>query len=284
MRRFSRRRSATRSGARLACVGHGDPQAPGRHGGSRAPPGRGRRGWNRCIRRLHGEAWERTRAAHRGLGGSDAGAGRRALTPPAAEGYQQWDRADLPQPAGLGLGIPHDVVAFRGTLLIVGGAETGPCAGVPCVSETAAAVWRLKGGAWERQPDQPGLRAGAMASAVATTHRLLILGETTSSPRGTGEGLVWPESCTLTDGVTFTARDAPAQFTAIVAPGPGFVVFLAAATTDAVPEIWSSADGLAWHREVDAATLGAGAIRRMRVVGGQVIAVGAETIHLEAAR
>ena len=79
-----------------------------------------------------------------------------------------------------------------------------------------------------------------MASAVATTNRLLILGETTSSPRGTGEGLVWPELWTSTDGVTFTARDAPAQFTAIVAPGPGFAGFLAAAMTDAGPEIWSS--------------------------------------------
>ncbi len=192
--------------------------------------------------------------------------------------YQTWDRTNLPQPIGQAPGVPHDVVAFNGSVFIVGGAKSTPCAGVPCVPETTAAVWHLKRGRWERLPDQPGLAAGAMTSAAATTDRLLVLGETTFSPKGTGEGLLWPELWTSTDGVTFNAHDAPAQFTAIAALSSGPAQFLAAAQTDAGPEIWSSADGVAWQREVDAKSLGAGWIQGIGSVAGQIVAVGSQTV------
>jgi hypothetical protein len=199
--------------------------------------------------------------------------------PRAADIYQTWDRFGLPQPAGMAPGVPHDIVAFKGSLLIVGGAKTAACAGAPCISETTAAVWRLNGGEWERLPDQPGLRAGAMTAATATGARLLILGETASSPKGTGEGNLWPELWTSTDGITFSARDAPAQFTAIAALSSGPAQFLAAAQTDAGPEIWSSADGVAWQRVVNAARLGAGGIQRIKSVPGRIVAVGTQSVQ-----
>lgn len=202
-----------------------------------------------------------------------------SVLPRVAGIYQIWERSNLPQPAGQAPGVPHDIVAFRGGLLVVGGAKTAACAGAPCISETTSAVWRLEGGGWQRLPDQAGLRAGAMTSAAATSDHLLVLGETTFSPKGTGEGLLWPELWTSTDGVTFTARDAPAQFTAIAALSSGLTQFLAAAETDAGPEIWSSSDGVAWQKDVDAKALGGGWIQRIKSVAGQIVAVGSQTVE-----
>jgi hypothetical protein len=195
---------------------------------------------------------------------------------PAANIYQTWDRADLPQGILRPRGNPHDVVAFRGTLIVVGGAETGSCNGVGCVVETSAAVWYRDTTGWVRLPDQSSFAAGAMESAAATADRLLVLGETTSSPRGqTGEGNLWPELWISTDGLQYEAYDAPAEFNAIMASTDGSGAFLAAALTgDGRSEIWRSLDGRAWERVADAHSLGAGEITTLRAVGGTVIALG----------
>ena len=197
-----------------------------------------------------------------------------------ADIYQAWDRTELPQGSGQAHGNPHGIVEFNGTMIVVGGAETGGCQGqVPCVEETTAAVWRSDGSGWHRLPDTAGLRAGAMRSAAAATNRLLVLGDTTFSPKGTGEGNFWPELWVSSDGETFTAYDAPADFTAIAAVDSGFATFVAAASTDAGPEIWSSADGVRWTRVANATALGTGTIRQIRFVGseGIIVAVGSDT-------
>ena len=183
--------------------------------------------------------------------------------------YQKWARSDLPQGSGQAYGNPHDLVEFRGRLLVVGGAETGTCIGAPCVPETTAAVWVDDQGGWRRLPNQPSFRAGAMSSVAATGSRLLVLGSTTDSPRGTGEGLLWPELWLSDDGLRYRAYDAPAQFGAIVAADSGYALFLAAATAPdgTGSEIWRSLDGLAWERVADERQLGAGQISALRRIG-----------------
>ena len=147
---------------------------------------------------------------------------------PRAVIYQSWQRADLPQGTSQGHGNPHDIVEFKGGLLVVGGAETGQCAGAPCVMETSAAVWRQSTGGWQRLPQQPSFDLGSMESAAASTNHLLVLGSNTKAT-----DCAWrfcAELWVSADGETFTAYQAPAQFTAIVAAESGFAEFLATAT------------------------------------------------------
>jgi len=200
--------------------------------------------------------------------------------------YQKWARSELPQGGSdQARGNPHDLVEFRGRLLVVGGAETGTCTGAPCVRETTAAVWVDDQGTWRRLPNQPSFGAGAMNSMAATRNRLLILGQTTTSPKGTGEGLLWPELWVSANGLTYRAYDAPAQFTAIVGvDDSGYALFLGAATAaDGTGlEIWRSFDGLSWARAADERQLGPGQISALRRLGEfAFVGVGA-TFHHDA--
>ena len=208
--------------------------------------------------------------------GSSASPIRTGSPEPAAAIYQKWNRSDLPQGTRQARGIPHGVVEFLGRLLVVGGAETGHCSGAPCVVETTAAVWVADHGGWRRLPDQPGFGAGAMNAVAASSNRLLVLGSTTKSPKGTGEGLLWPELWVSDDGLTFRPYDAPAQFTTISAADSSFALFLAASSApDGTGlEIWRSMDGLSWERVADERQMGPGYVSVFRRLGISYVGVG----------
>ena len=192
-----------------------------------------------------------------------------------ADIYQSWQRSDLPQGTGQARGNPHDVVEFQGSLVVVGGAETGQCAGAGCVVETSAAVWRRANGVWQRLPQQPSFLAGSMESAAASSNHLLVLGSAIDT-----EGCAFRFCAELwlsADGQTFIPYRAPAQFTAVVAAESSFAEFLATATvaSGTGSEIWRSLDGRTWERVAVGGDLASAVISKLRRVGPLLIAIGA---------
>ena len=157
--------------------------------------------------------------------------------------------------------VPNDVTVFNDRLVAVGGVNDG-CCDASFSKRTRALVWISRDAAeWRLAPESDVFDLGHMVAVAANGTNIVAVGTLNlKSEEYPGAIDFRPAVWTSQDAQHWTVvRDVPALVDIVSGP----TGFLAAAQTDAGPEIWASATGSDWDRVAGASELGTGEALRL---------------------
>ena len=187
-----------------------------------------------------------------------------SATPSSALPFQEWARADMPDPAPdtFGGGTPTGVIRLGDGYLAVGQAVTGG------FDNDRVVFWTSSDGTSWQMEDRPGLPAVGVTQVLTDGERMVIIGSSTTDTAACCETAAWVS----TDGVGWERATGLVPSLAAV----GSDAFIGARVEGERSRFTASTDGGAWTR---ASELFVGKVTGLAVdAGGRAIAIGHRSV------